>query len=599
MIGSVTSVVRALRATPIAMLRLRFASSMSFQLRAVASRSVSDSDIIEFCQSGVSGTLKPENLPELLEYVVNSRRELAADLLLSLEDSKILDEDSLRKLTLCVCDEIGSVDSGKLLLQLCEFSTTRVSPSDFALLASAIGRAVDVLPSFSASEFTGLLAVCARSDFVDSDFNEAVQGYLPSVLSSFSDNQFPVLFASILRLGIDQPLDRVPIPQTEEKQQPAQSSPLMVALIAEIVRRVPGIAEAGCLAMLHAIVRRPKTKITPEMETLVHEISESSRIDEWGPALRIQAIHALSRLGIHNDRAIASLLQSISYETVSRVPSANLQHLLSIIHNHADRQDPVIWRPVLDVCVERIGQPLIARSMQMATIAVTIGYLGRLKVRNEFVVNTLLNVFCGRNVANRKALFTSKPVQERINRKMIERILTDSQVDIAHLTSICEALDRLNLWDLPLAAPLAMVTRRIIFRDGLHNVKAAPLSLSTACFLRNSFGLTDDAVRSLDEHIDAQIDSVASEGRVSTNWCLQSTGEFDYTDWRLRTVAALLEGLLKHEQYIRSTESAVRRCFELKELIASESWIHWSDVPENVRGFIDSLVLPEHTTDTA
>lgn len=562
-------------------------ASVSFSSSAT---SISESDILEFCQGDNREFVPHDRLIELSNFVTSSRPDLAPDLLLSLANPRVFDGQCLRRLTLCACDRAELIESTRLLLHLSEFSTSKLSPADFSLLSSVVRRASSIIDSFSPSEFTGLISVCARTDFADSDFNEAVQQHLPRMLPVFSDNQLPVVFGSVLRLGIDQPVDRVPV--VSDEKLPPQSSPLMVSLVAEIVSRVSTISEAGCLAMLHAIVRRPRGKITPEMETLVHAVSENSRIDEWGPSLRIQAVHTLSRLGIENDKAIASLFRSIDHETVTRVPSANLQHLLSIVHNHAERHEEGVWRPVLNLTVDRIGEPIIARSMQMPTIAVTIGYLGRLRVHNRQVVNTLLHVFCGKNIQGRKLpQVSSKPLVDRITAKMVSRILTDGQVDIAHLTSVCEALDRLQMWELPLAAPLALITRRIIFRDGLHNVKAAPLSLITACFIRNSFALTDTDVAEIDSHIDMLIDSVASEGRVSTNWCLQSTGEFDNSDWRRNTVVALMEGLLKHEQYIRSTDSAVRRCLELKQLIANENWIQWNTLPDNVCSFIDSLTL--------
>ena len=492
-----------------------------------------------------------------------------------------MDED-MAKLTLLICDNMEAVTAPIVLVNLGEFCTSRLSAPDFAILSQVIHQSGKMLDTFSANEFVALLSLCSRVDYVDSDFIELVQQWLPAALSRFSANQLPVVFASVLRMGIDQPIDRLP-QAPDDKAAAAQSSPLMVALVGAMIDKIADVAEPGCLTILHSIVRRPKSKITPEMTALVNAISANSHLANWGLAMRIQAVHTLSRLGVDNQPAIASLLAAVTKESLVRIPSANLQHLLSIIHNHASVQSELLWRPVLFFTVERIGQPFITRSMQMATIAVTIGYLGRLNVRNERVIDSLLSVFTG-------AKTRGGSVASRISLKMIERILTDSQVDMAHLTGIVEALDRLSLWDSPLAVPLAMVTRRIAIRDGLHNVKAAPLCQLAKVLLRNDFHLTDNEVSDIDRQIDQWIDEIDAKGSVSSNWALQSTGESDRNEWRKVTVSTLLEGLLRHETYVRSTKSAIIRCAELKGLVSDpDSAVPYPDLPENVRQFLDSV----------
>ena len=491
-------------------------------------------------------------------------------------------DPSMRDLTLLICDRMGTSNSPRDLLALGEFSAGSLQSPDYAILSQVVNRAQEVLARFSPSEFVALLQLCSRLDFVDSDFNESVQAWLPTVVGRFADNQYPVIFASVLRLGIDQAVDRLPQSVTE-----TPPSPLMMSLIPEIIKRVPNIAAPGCLTILHSIVRRPKTKISTEMESLVSAIAETARLDEWGLAMRIQAVHALSRLGIESQSAIASLFAAVNRESIFRIPSANLQHLLSVIHNHASHHDEKIWKPVLRTTMDRIGHPMIAKSMPMSTIAVTLGYLGRLGLKDETVVNQLLMVFAGA-----KPALSRKSLPDRISLRVLERILTDSQVDIAHLTGIVEAIDRLEMWHLPLAVPLALVTRRIVMRDGIHNIKATPLCQLTRVFLRKDFALTDTDLRSVDSVVDTHIDSVAAKGTVSTNWALQSKAEPCPDFWKRFTVLCFLEGLLKHEKYIRSTPSVVERCVELRDMIRSNTGLTWSDLPSNLMSLLDSVETP-------
>lgn len=492
-------------------------------------------------------------------------------------------------------ESVVSCDSPKRLIQFGEALANQGESVDFAGLNEVVARSRATLSEFRPSDLVGLLSLLSRLDFVDSEFNESIQEHLPKILKSFSDNHLPILFTSILRLGIDQPQDRIPSPSTEDNTSPAvrqQSSPFMVALIQETIERVPRMAESGCLAILHSIVRRPKLKITPEMEALVASISARGNISHWSLSMRIQAIHTLSRLGFTDKEMIRSLFQSIDSETVRKIASANLQHLLSIIHNHADQYEESLWRPVIDLCVSRFSEPVVARSMSMATIAVSIGYMGRLNVRNDRVLNFLLSNFTGLKTKGKNG-----EISEENLKKLTTRVLTDSQIDIGHLGSILEALERLEGWRLPLAISLALLSRRLILRDGIHNVKAAPICLTTNVFLRNDFRLSDQDVVETDKAIDSFIASVVESGKLSSNWSMKSTTELvpgDHLSWRQRTNLTFLEGVLKHEQYIRSTSSAVDRCLGLRAFILSQpklSGLVWEQhVPEQVRKFIDSFI---------
>lgn len=546
-----------------------------FNLHTLGTKSKAEQDISKIEADNRLPVLEPrEKVERLLSFVPKQL---------------VPNSESVAELSLEVCDGINDYQSGHMLLTLGEFAASKFSPEDFALLSCVFERSRIILNVFSPSEFVGLLSLAARVEFVDSNFNQSIQEYLPSVLTSFSDNHFPIILSSILRLGIDQPVDRIPSESDSVTQTIPQSSPLLVQVISETIPRVSRISESGCLSMLHAVIRRPKTKITPEMDDLVYAVSEKSNISNWSLGLRIQAVHALSRFGIHDPKNISSLLSDVDSTTVKKIPSANLQHLLSIIHNHADKLPEELWMPVLEVCIARMGEPMIARSMPMSTLAVTLSYVGRLGLKNTFVVNALLNVFCGLKPRPKS------PGCDVIIHALVTRILGDNQVDIAHLASIMESLEKLGMWELPPAVPLAMTTRRFLFRDGIHNVKAAPLCLIGNVFIRNDFGLSDDSVSVLDQSIDRAIDGMMEHNNRNTNWSLKTQAELVSTpdaSWRKMTVLTILEGLLKHEQYIRSTPSAINRCMGLKSAIeetANQSGFAWSSVPENVRSFIDSL----------
>jgi hypothetical protein len=560
-------------------------------LRAFCTSLNGRSHIADLCRKGSLANLTEDEVHNLSKQVLENHPDTMGSFLTSLGSG--VERNLLDKICLWFCDDIFKNESPRDLLALGEFSASKLDPADFSILAKVGERSSQLLANFSQAEFVGLLSLVSRMDFVDSDFNQAVQEYLPSVISTFGDNHFPILFCSILRLGIDQPVDRVPLPPIDDLVPTVQqSSPLMVSLVDEMCKRISNISESGCLAILHSIVRRPKPKITKEMEDIVKAISERSNISDWGLAMRIQAIHTLSRLGVHDHALIDSLFRSIDKQSIRRIPSANLQHLLSIIHNHADKHPQDVWRPVIDMCIVRMNEPSVSRSMSMATTAVTLGYMGRLGVADMGVIESLLCSFSG---IKSSLVKPNRGLSDQCWRKLIVRILTDSQTDIGHLASCLEALERLRGWSSPLAVPLAIVTRRLILRDGIHNVKAAPICLTTNVFLRNNFSLPDVQVSRLDALIDLCIDEVKSEDKLGPNWSLKSTTELvkaDNMDWRQRTVLTFLEGLLKHEQYIRSTQSAIDRCLGLRDFIITDpktAGIVWTDVAVNVRAFIDSL----------
>ena len=538
-----------------------------------------------FAPDLISSTDAKKLADEVMNTSLESGRELIARLV---NDRLVIETKRCDVILLSICDNLHIIDTPKDLQVLAEFAASKPDSLDFSVLGKVVGRASNLLTHFSSTQFVGLLTLLSRVDFVDSDFSQAVQEYLPNALPTFGDNQFPPIFCSILRLGIDQHIDRVPVPVGDESASACQQSlPFMVCLVNEMIKRVPNISESGCLAILHSIVRRPRAKITKEMDELVVAISQMSNISNWGLAMRIQAIHTLSRLGIHDQSMIESLLNSVDKQSCRRIPSGNLQHLLSIIHNHADKHSELVWRPVIDVCIARMQEAAVSRSMPMSTIAVTLGYLGRLGVVDMRVIEGLLCSFAGTK--------NTPQINYSIMDKLSSRILTDNQTDISHLSSILEALEKLGAWKLPLAIPLAMITRRLILRDGIHNIKAAPIALTTNVFIANDFPFTDSEVSEIDELIDASINTVVSESRLSPNWSLKSTTELVKTDkasWRQRTILTFLEGLLKHEQYIRSTPSAIQRCLGLRNSILTDParvGLQWTDVGPSARAFIDSL----------
>lgn len=523
---------------------------------------------------------------ELSNHEFNSRD--CFDILVALHSfPDVIRSEHVHRLCLKVCDEPSVIKSIKDLLVMGEFAANKVTPPDYALFSSVVEASQSRLSFFSAVELSGLLALCARMDYVDSSFSEAIMDYLPTVLSNFPDNHFPQLLAACLRLGLDQPVDRVPL----EDKASNISSPFMEALISEMVGRVSKISEGGCLAILHSIVRRPKGKISSEMDSLVRAISDTVNFENWSLSMRIQAVHALSRLGINNQSAIGALFLSVDADSITKIPSANLQHLLSIVHNHAAHHDADLCQRVLNVCMQRICHPAVSKTMPMATVAVTIGYLGRLGLSNGKAMDSLLRIFAGERLVEKKGRNLS--LEDRITGKFIVKILTDPQVDVAHLTGILEAIDRLNMWHLPLSVPLLLITRRLIVRDGIHNVRTAPLGILCQCLLKEDFGLSGkrQLVKGLDIHIDKLIDAVPFKER-SGNWSLQSSQELgnDSSCWRRSTVLGLLEGLLKHEQYIKSaaaSPSVKERCMQIGSQI--DSLIPWSDVPANIQTFFRGL----------
>ena len=350
----------------------------------------------------------------------------------------------------------------------------------------------------------------------------------------------------------------------------------MQSLIETMIPKIPFMSEAGCLTILHSILRKSRSRMTPELESLITAISDTAGIEKWSLHMQIQAIHSLSRLNVEDDSAVSSLLTACTRESLAKIPSQNLQHLLSIIHNHSDRTPTALWRPVLEQVVFRIGNPYIAYTMPMTTIAVTLGYLGRFpKINSLNVFNTLLNVFiCGKT-----KLVSINPVS-----LLTKRVISESQIDIAHLTSIVEAIDRLNYWKLHACIPLFLTTTRLALRDGIHNVRAVPLCQLLVPLLKKHVDTTT-ASPSVDSEIDAVIESVENRG----GWSLKTeVGALSQT----ATIHLLLEGLLRHEQYIKMTPSVIERCLEIKRLIESGNCclVTIDNVAENVKKFFNELV---------
>jgi len=516
----------------------------------------------------------------VIESVRTELPGLAPEYLLS-HHARRMCEDDFNSVTLLAIDNLPQVTYSNLLLRLGEYAARNSSNVEYGLLDACVRRSAQLIASFTPGELIGLISLCARLDFVDSDFNEAVQTHIPSVLTQFKDNQYPILFASIFRLGIDQPVDR----DIFTDSLAPKTLPFMLDLITEIIRRLPNIPESGCLTMLHSILRKPRSRITPETLQLVHAISDQAQVGTWPLHMRVQVMHSLSRFGVENKPAIEALFSSITRESILSIPPQNLQHLLSIIHNHAQFHEKSIWVPALDVCLDRLSQPVIAKTMPMAIIAVTISYLGRLSpsdsthhLRRGF--GNLLNAFMTGNSKLSKNLDPS--IEGRITEKSVRRILTDSLVDIAHLTGIVEAIDRLGYWDMYYAVPLVHITRRFMLRDGIHNIRAAPLCQLSIAILNGGLGeLTRDEFRAIDKLIDSHIESVSS---VGTNWSL--INEAIVAPSHNETIALLLEGLLKHEAYIRTTQSVLDRCVKIRafEAVRKNEYI-----PEKILLFLDSL----------
>ena len=524
-------------------------------------------------RSGISQDISPESVVESLGMEFPT---LAPEYLLCPHSTQ-LPTASMSVLQLLVVDNIDAVSSPNVLLRLGEYAARNSAKIEYGLLDACVRRSAQLLSSFSAGEFIGLLSLCARLDFVDSDFNEAVQVYIPSMLTQFKDTQYPVLFAAIFRLGIEQPIDRE-YPETSS----TRTLPFMVDLIGEIIRRLPNISESGCLTMLHSILRKPKSRTTSETLELVQAISDQAQIGSWPLHMRVQVMHSLSRFGVDTKPAIESLFSSITRESIQTVPPQNLQHLLSLLHNHAKYHDEKIWRPVLEMCLDRLSQPVIAKTMPMAIIAVTMSYLGRLGLIDKNLkrgFGNLLSAFLTGQTRLPKILDPS--ITGRISDKMVRRILTDSLVDIAHLTGIVEAIDRLGYWDMYYASPLLFITRRFMLREGIHNIRAAPLCQLALAILNSGCGeLTLKEFQAIDALIDSHIASVS----LGSNWSL--INEAVVAPSCNDTVALLLEGLLKHESYIRTTQSVLDRCVQIR----SHSNFRTNDrIPKNVVAFLDSL----------
>jgi len=531
-----------------------------------------------------------DEIHELIAKVRSENPESAPELLLGVYSS-MQEDPSMDDFVLYVIDNVNKINSPNILLRLAEFSINRMLPPDYGLLHAVIIRSSDLLTKFNPSEFIGLISLCSRLDFVESNFAESVQQYIPEVSEQFTDNQLPILFSSILRLGIDQPVDRSVTPPVDDPTPPPTPSSLefMTLLIDVIISRIPSITEAGCLTMLHSILRRSRSRMTREILTLVEAISDFAGIDEWPLHLRIQAIHSLSRFGhIDNQKSVESLFKSITRENIRKIPSANLQHLLSIIHNHSEHHSVDLWSPVLDICLGRISEPVIAKSMPMSTIAVTMGYMGRLAAQNNPPsltngIANLLNVFFTGTARLPRDLLPAIP--DRLSDQVVNRILSDPQIDIAHLTGMIEAIDRLGAWDMYYALPLLMLTRRVAIRDGIHNIRAAPLCQLVTVFLNHSrekFNMTDRDVVAIDAVVDKHIACV----QLGNQWSLINEGQHGSSDWCRASFEIFLEGIAKHEQYIRTTQSVLDRCLTIRSLLEGGGDY---GVTENVSNFFTNL----------
>ncbi len=521
-------------------------------------------------QIRASGDLCSESSESVLNTIRLNFSNLAPEYLLSHHASSLSRSD-ISLLHMLAIDNMRGVSSSSLLLRLAEFSARNSANTDYGLLDACIRRSGATLTSFSPSELIGLLSLCSRIDFVDSDFNEAVQSFIPSILTKFKDNQYPILFSALFRLGMDQPVDR----ESPDSMVP-RTLPFMTDLISEIIHRLPNISESGCLTILHSILRKPRSRLTPETLNLVHAISDQARIDSWPLHLRVQLIHSLSRFGVENTTLIDSLFSSITRESIMSIPPQNLQHLLSIIHNHAPAHAESIWAPALDVCLDRLSQPVVAKTMPMAIIAVTLSYLGRMDARSKRGFGNLLTAFMTGQSKLAKNLEPS--VLGRITEKSIERILTDPQVDIAHLTGIVEAIDRLGFWDMYFAVPLLLITRRLVLRDGIHNIRAAPLCQVAIAILNGAFGeLGRSDFVSIDAKIDSHIASISAPGWSLINEAVVASSQNE-------TLALLLEGLVKHEPYIRTTQSVLDKCIKIRKFETVQK-----SIPRAIVDFLDSL----------
>ena len=425
-------------------------------------------------------------------------------------------------------------------------SSTKAGP-DFALLYAVMNRSIELLPSFSPVDIVDLLTLLSRYDFVDSVFSSAVQSYLPTVIKTFGNNQYPVLFCSLIRLNIDQSAERL------SRDAPIPPSPLMECLVGEILPCLRDISGQNCLMMLHSIVRRGRGRITPEMRILAFAISEHPKMANWSLPLTIQLVHVLSRVGVENEKSVANLF-SLCSQSLAKVPGPNLQQLLSIVYNHSSKHEKSVWEPILQKVMRQISNPSVVRSMPLPSIAVTLNYLARIPCEvNVCVFETLLSWFL---TAGGKQNST-------------QRILSDQGLDIAHLASVLEAANKV----LPnsLHTELFSLAMNLSLREGVHNIKAAPLCqliLSALSFQGSLISIQDE------------INACKAKNIVASHWSLKT--ELVKTMDLESTCLLLLEGLLRHEQYILSTPSAVNRCLEVwKKLNEQKSY----QLPQNISAF--------------
>ena len=436
------------------------------------------------------------------------------------------------------------------LVEYSEWAASWPNGPNFAYLFVVMQRSSEIYSSFSSKQFINLVSLYSRLDFVDDSLCKFVDEYLGSTVGNsgvISGAQYPILFCSLLRLGID--VDEI--------------------LVGNIISQLSEISDSGCLMMLHSIIRRGKNRVSPAMMTLANNIADRT---EWSLGMSIQAIHVLSRLDINNEDSIAKLFKDINIGTIKQIPAANLQHVLSIIYNHSKFHDRTVWEPVLTLVVKRIGEQ--CAKFPLPTLAVTMAYLGRFSTdaclsNNTYlhVFDRLLEVFVTGSLKRGNPDFAT----------LVERILAPSSgLDIAHLTSVLEACERISSNSVYVNF-LLWVTIRLVLREGVHNVRAAPLCQLISAIIHHTPIMRLDTCTEIDQYINEAV----LNGKVATSWSLKTNVSYEMND--TDTIIFLLEGLLRHEQYIRATQSAIERCLEIRQKIQSMT------IPKNISQFLDSL----------
>jgi hypothetical protein len=480
-----------------------------------------------------------------------------------------------------LCENIELVSSPNILLRLAELSMGRIHPPDYGLLHQAVVRSGEVLSRFSCSELVGLLTLCARVEFVESSFSESLQSTLTVFrLNQFSPNQLPQLVSAILRLGLDLPVDR-PVIEDTVGDTPIPPSPLLCALVESILPRVSEIPEGGCLSIVHAVLRKGRFRTSPELQSLVTAILTQATLADWGLPMKIQALHAMSRLGIDNPTLLSGLLDMIRKRknVLNRVPSANLQHLLSIIYVQArPALDVSEWQPVLHAVTERMVK--VAHTMPPAILATSIGYLGRFGnshlgwSTNSTQLSSLVRIF-----------MTGDDSATPCISSFLRRVLSpDSSIDVSHLCGILETINSLGLGGESVQI-FFLTTVRLVEKDGVHNIKATPLCQLAEILLDNPEWVAavpvDEVMR-----VNSIVDSVVKEfGELSTMWSLN----VDCTELspRIDMTMHLLEGLMRHEQYVKSTGSVLDRIGRICESLERQNL--WDEIPDSTRNFLGNM----------